>query len=117
MKYLIILLFFFSAHSFAGKFEDICLKIGYENGSEKFKKCVSDLSTKKKSFNTSSKLKLAPKGDTSAFWGAMIIAPIVGGALNSTGSSSEISKGAVSGQTNSDFINKCITGVYKCSGF
>ena len=51
MKYLLILLFLFSTHSFSGKFENICLKIGYKANTEKFNECVKKLEARKKPLN------------------------------------------------------------------
>ena len=72
-------LIIFSFASLAEDYQDICLKIGYKNGSEKFNKCVSDLSSKSKTI-TNSSVKLAPKANASSIYMDMA-APAIGMAV------------------------------------
>ena len=60
MKYLLSALFIIvSAGSYAGEFEDMCLKIGYNAGSSKFDACVKKLQARKKPLNNVSDSQLA----------------------------------------------------------
>jgi len=124
-------LIIFSFASLAEDYQDICLKIGYKNGSEKFNKCVSDLSSKSKTI-TNSSVKLAPKANASRIYTDMA-APAIGMAVgevvnkvlpNKIPSSNTNSIGTKtnSASTNgsNDYVNNCIIGVLPksaCPGF
>ena len=75
MKYLFILFFIFLSSISYGQYEDVCLKIGYKKGSAKFVQCVLDLSSNKKTINTNTDIKLAPKANANALYGTMLLAP------------------------------------------
>ena len=80
MKFFMFIAFFiFSYASSAEDYENLCLKIGYKNGSEKFNKCVADLSSKNKTI-TNSSVKLAPKANASSIYMDMA-APAIGMAV------------------------------------
>ena len=63
MKYLLSALFIItSANSYAGEYEDMCLKIGYKADTEKFDTCIKKLEARKKPLNKVPDNKLAKKG-------------------------------------------------------
>jgi hypothetical protein len=76
MKYLLSALFIIvSTSSYAGKFEDMCVKIGYKADTEAFSKCVQKLQARKKPLNDISDSQLAKKSsiNTGAVVGEVIL--------------------------------------------